>query len=70
MRTVPNIGTPPETDDTETSPLQPLETAIRAKLIPALANERVLDPIERAMIALPPRLGGMGIPNSVGMADL
>ena len=69
MRTVPNIGTPPETDDTETSPLQPLETAIRAKLIPALANEHVPDFLERAMIALPPRLGGMGIPNPVRTAD-
>ena len=59
MRTVPNIGTQ----------LQPLETAITDKLIPALANGLTPDELQRAIIALPPRLGGLGIPNPNGKAE-
>ena len=60
MRTVPDIG----------DQLRPLETAISQTLIPALANGLVPTYRERAIIALPPRLGGMGIPNPVGMATI
>ena len=61
MRTVPNIG-----------PLfAPLEATIREKLLPELTGRHILareDP-ERAIIALPPRLGGLGIPNPWKIAD-
>ena len=53
MRTIPDIG----------SLLQPLEEAIRNKLIPALTEQLVLSDDERSLIALPVKLGGLGIPN-------
>ena len=40
----------------------PLETAIRDKLIPALIGRAISD-IERKILALPVRLGGLGISN-------
>ena len=53
-RTFPNV-----------SPLFiPLEKAIRHHLIPALFGRKVSDS-ERALLALPPRLGGLGIVNPV-----
>ena len=60
MRTVPNIE----------HLLQPLETTIREEFIPALANRHNPNEVERAIIGLPPRLGGMGIPNPVGLAGI
>jgi len=53
MRTIPNIG----------SMLQPLENAIRNQLIPALTEQMQMSEQERSLIALPVRLGGLGIPN-------
>ena len=50
MRTIPNI----EVD------LQPLEVAIESKFIPALLG-RHLSPLERDIVALPLRHGGLGI---------
>ena len=40
--------------------LQPLETTIRQNLIPAITG-RVCSDLERDMLALPPRLGGLGM---------
>ena len=51
MRTIPGI-----------SPLLgPLETAIRHTFLPALLKSPALSDDERALLELPPRLGGMGI---------
>ncbi len=47
---------------------QPLEDAIRHTLIPALVGRQVTD-IEREMLSLPYRFGGMGIQNPVETAD-
>ena len=52
QRTVPNIG----------HLLEPLETAIRESLIPAIVGRHVSE-LEREIIALPVRFGGLGIPN-------
>ena len=50
--------------------LQPLETTIRTKLIPALTgqpspNDEVCD-----LLALPARLGGMALTNPTSVADV
>ncbi len=53
----------------ETSDLfKPLEQAIREELIPALLGRPVSD-LERRLIALPYRFGGLGIRNPVETAD-
>ena len=58
MRTVPDI-----------SPLlQPLENVIRQEFIPALVKSHTLGEAERTVLALPPRLGGMGISNPEELA--
>ena len=59
MRTVPHIS----------NWLDPLEQTIRHKLIPALTEGHVLTDEERGVVALPPRLGGLGIPNPCGQAE-
>ena len=59
MRTVPNIE----------DQLHPLEIAIKQSLIPALANGHIPSDVEREIVALPPRLGGMGMPNAGGMTE-
>ena len=59
MRTVPNIK----------DLLNPLENAIRQKLIPALAGGHNPTQLDREIIALPPRLGGLGMPNPIKIAD-
>ena len=53
MRTIPNTG----------NMLQPVENAIRNMLIPALTEQHQISDSDRDLIALPVRLGGMGIPN-------
>ena len=53
MRTIPNAG----------NLLQPLENAIRNQLIPTLTEQHQISEIERSLIALPVKLGGLGIPN-------
>ena len=59
MRTIPNVG-----------PLfQPLEDAIRLKLIPALTGHGACSALERDVLSLPCRLGGLGIVNPVDIAD-
>ena len=52
MRTIPDIGTE----------LQPLEDAIRHYFLPAITGRQALSDAERELIALPARLGGLGIP--------
>ncbi len=46
----------------------PLEEAIRVSLIPALVGRNVTD-LERSMIALPLRFGGLGIQDPVKISD-
>ena len=59
MRTIRNVG-----------PLfQPLEDAIRLKLIPALTGHGACSALERDVLSLPCRLGGLGIVNPVDIAD-
>ena len=53
MRTIPDTSTL----------LQPLENAIKNQLIPALTEQFQIGDVERDIIALPVRLGGLGIPN-------
>ena len=59
MRTVPNIK----------DLFRPLEATIRYHLLPALMGGHFLTDCERAVFALPPRLGGLGIPNAVRLAE-
>ena len=59
MRTIPDIASLPA----------PLEDAIRLHLIPALTGFDACSPILRDLLALPCRLGGMGIANPIGIAD-
>ncbi|XP_050739099.1 uncharacterized protein LOC127009782 [Eriocheir sinensis] len=59
MRTIPGI-----------SPLlRPLENAVKNVFMPALVKYHALGEEERDMLALPPRLGGMGITNPEKLAD-
>lgn len=60
MRTVPNV-----------SPLlQPLETAIKDKFIPTFNNSNQPSQMERELLALPARLGGLGITDPAKMANI
>ena len=43
--------------------LQPLEDANRQLLLPAITGKSDISDLERDLIALPARLGGLGIPN-------
>ena len=47
----------------------PLEEAIREKLIPAIIGKNITD-VERKIISLPVRLGGLGIQNPCETADI
>ena len=58
QRTIPNIA----------ALFEPLESAIRHKLLPALTG-RSLSDMERKIFALPVKLGGMGIHNPTVTAD-
>ena len=53
MRTIPDV------DD----PLQPLENAIHTFLIPALTGRPPCSIMEGEPLALPVRLGGLGLPD-------
>jgi len=48
--------------------LQPLEDAIRTSLLPLLTKKLPPNDAQRKLFALPARLGGMGIRNSVKQA--
>ncbi|KAL5516321.1 hypothetical protein EMCRGX_G001614 [Ephydatia muelleri] len=52
-RTIPNIG----------HLLQPLEELLRTKFIPSLTGRAALSDLERELLALPARLGGLGLLN-------
>ena len=58
QRTIPNIS----------RLFAPLEEAIRENFIPALIGRKISD-LERRILALPVRLGGIGIPNPTITAD-
>ena len=47
----------------------PLENCIRHSFIPAITNGHICNDEERLILTLPPRLGGLGIPNPVTSAD-
>ena len=59
QRTVPNIG----------HLFAPLEEAIRERLIPVLVGRKISDH-ERRILALPVRLGGIGISNPTTTAEM
>ena len=58
-RTVPDI----------TRLFQPLEDVIRTKFIPCLTGRAPPNDLERNLLSLPPRLGGLGIPNPIITSD-
>ena len=49
--------------------LQPVEDAILFHLLPSLTGRDAFSPLERELMALPARLGGLGIPNPVLQAS-
>ena len=49
--------------------LQPLETAIQSLFIPALSGQSHPNKLVRDMLALPARLGGLGLANPVATAE-
>ena len=57
-RTIPDIG----------NLLQPLEDAIRLHFLPKLTGQNPFNDTERELMALPARLGGLGISNPVDQA--
>jgi hypothetical protein len=59
MRTVSNIS----------NLFAPLEEVIRLKLIPLLTGRDDISDVERNLLALPCRLGGMGLVNPVAISD-
>ena len=59
MRTITDVG----------HLLQPLENIIRQKLIPALTGRPPPNDLERDLLALPARLGGMGLINPTQTAN-
>ena len=58
MRTIPNLS----------DHLQPLEDIISNDFMPSLFGSKVKDLVRR-LIALPPKLGGMGITNPIEIAN-
>ena len=58
-RTVPNIG----------DLLQPLEDTLRQRFIPALTGRPAPSDTERELLALPARIGGLGIANPAATAE-
>ncbi|KAG0715944.1 hypothetical protein GWK47_010782 [Chionoecetes opilio] len=49
--------------------LRPLENSIRNTFLPALLRSHIMGNDERALLTLPPRLGGMGITSPERLAD-
>ena len=58
MRTIPNLS----------DHLQPFEDTISNDFVPSLFGSKVKDIVGR-LIALPPKLGGMGITNPIEIAN-
>ena len=59
MRTIPGVETL----------LQPLEDSIKDTFIPSMCNGHQVNAVERELLALPPRMGGLGLINRVKMAN-
>ena len=59
LRTMPNIG----------NLLTPLETAVRHSLIPSITGKNDLNDHMRRILALPTRLGGLGLDNPPSESD-
>ena len=59
IRTIPNSK----------EQLQPLEDTIRKKFIKSILNGYECNDTERQLLSLPPKFGGLGIPNVVTIAD-
>ena len=59
IRTIPNI----------TNELQPLEEVIRSHFIPTILEGHQCNDIERSLLSLPPRFGGLGIVNPTEICD-
>ena len=59
LRTIPQCG----------PCLQPLEDVIHQKFIPAVTGRSPCSEVKRALLALPARLGGMGLVNPVAVCD-
>ena len=59
MRTIPGIS----------ELLKPLEECISQSFIPAITNNKHCKKTERDLLALPPRLGGLGIINPTKISD-
>lgn len=49
--------------------MQPIEDTITAKLIPALTGREAISPLERELLSLPARLGGLGIEDPTQKAE-
>ena len=49
--------------------LSPVESAIRQRFIPALTGQPIPGNLERELFALPTRLGGLGLANTVEICD-
>ena len=60
MRTIDGIG----------NMFQPLENAISANLIPALTGRGPCSSVERTILSLPTRHGGLNLVNPVEVADI
>ena len=60
LRTTPGIATE----------LEPIEKAIREKFLPAITGQPFIPDTLRSIMALPTRMGGLGVENPCHMADL
>ena len=43
--------------------LEPIETIVRHQFIPAITGGKVVNDLERNLLSLPPRMGGLGLKN-------
>ena len=59
LRTIPHIK----------DLLQPLENAIRDHFIPAITRNHLCNDVERKLLSLPPKLGGLGIINPMEIVE-
>ncbi|XP_066919036.1 uncharacterized protein [Clytia hemisphaerica] len=50
--------------------LTPIETIVRHQLIPAITGGKIVNDLERDLLSLPPRLGGLGLKNVCEIAPI
>jgi len=50
--------------------LTPIETIVRHQLIPAITGGKIINDLERDLLSLPPRLGGLGLKNVCEFAPI